>query len=289
MKTQNSYREPSAAGSFYPAKKEKLKETIMKMLKSSSTEVTRGQILGIISPHAGYTYSGLIAADVYKQIQSKKFDNVIVISPSHFEEFSGCSVFFGDYITPLGIISTNIELAKVIVSSSPIVKESTSGHRYEHALEVQLPFLQVVLESFELVPIVMGHQDYSTAEDLSNAICTALSIPVFKNQKSLIVGSSDLSHYLPIEKAKERDSVVLQDVQDFNAKKLSDDINSNKCQACGFGPILSTMLTSKKLGATQSKVISYGTSGDVSGDYQNVVGYLSGVFYTESANADRSE
>ncbi|MCK4830760.1 AmmeMemoRadiSam system protein B, partial [bacterium] len=287
MKTQNSYREPSAAGSFYIAKKKDLEETIMKMIEGSNSEAIEGQILGIISPHAGYTYSGQIAADVYKQIQSKKFDNVIVISPSHFEEFSGCSVFFGDYITPLGIIPTNKELANSIVSSSPHISESQSGHRYEHALEVQLPFLQLVLDSFKLVPIVMGQQDYSTAEDLSSAIWTALSNPAFKNQKSLIVGSSDLSHYLPIEEAKERDSVVLQDIQDFNAKKLSDDINSNKCQACGFGPILSTMLISKKLGATQSKVISYGTSGDVSKDYNNVVGYLSAVFYTESANADR--
>ena len=289
MKTQNSYREPSAAGSFYTAKKEKLEETIRKMLESSDSEAIEEQILGIISPHAGYTYSGQIAADVYKQIQSKNFDNVIVISPSHFEEFSGCSVFFGDYITPFGIIPTNIELAKAIVSSSPHISESQSGHRYEHALEVQLPFLQVVLESFKLIPIVMGHQDYSTAEDLSNAIWTSLSSPAFKNHKTLIVGSSDLSHYLPVEEAKEKDSVVLQDVQDFNAKKLSDDINSNKCQACGFGPILSTMLTSKKLGATQSKVISYGTSGDVSKDYQNVVGYLSAVFYIEPTNAGRSE
>ena len=259
------------------------------MLESSSTDISPGQIFGIISPHAGYIYSGQIAADAYIQIQSREFDNVIVISPSHFEEFSGCSIFFGDYITPLGIIPTNKELAKSIVSSSSEIKESTSGHRYEHALEVQLPFLQVVLENFKLVPIVMGHQDYSTAENLSNALKTALLSPAFKNQKTLIIGSSDLSHYLPIEEAKKRDNIVLQDIQDFNIKNLSDDINSNKCQACGFGPILSTMLTSKNLGATHSKVVSYGTSGDVSKDYQNVVGYLSAVFYTESANADRSE
>jgi len=287
MSTQNTIREPSAAGSFYPAKKEELEETITKMLKSSDSEIISGQIFGIVSPHAGYTYSGKIAADAYKQIRSKNFDNVIVIAPSHFEEYSGCSVFFGNYITPLGIIPTNKELSKAIVSSVPNIKESISGHRYEHALEVQLPFLQVVLENFKLVPIVMGHQDYSTAENLSNAIWIALSNPAFKNQKTLIVGSSDLSHYLPVEEANEMDNVVSRDIRVFDAKKLSDDITSNKCQACGFGPILSTMLTSKKLGATQSKVVSYGTSGDVSKDYKNVVGYLSGVFYTESANADR--
>jgi len=280
METKNSYREPSAAGSFYPAKKEKLEEAITKMLNSSDAEIIHGQIYGIISPHAGYIYSGQIAADAYKQIQSKIFNNVILIAPSHFEEFSGCSVFIGDYITPLGIIPTNKELAKSIVSSSPDILESTIGHRYEHALEVQLPFLQVVLENFKLVPIAMGYQDYSTAENLSNALQTALLSPAFKEQKTLIIGSSDLSHYLPIEEAKKRDNIVLQDIQDFNTKKLSNDINSNKCQACGFGTIMSTMLTSKNLGATHSKVVSYGTSGEVSKDYKNVVGYLSGVFYT---------
>jgi AmmeMemoRadiSam system protein B len=279
MKTQNSIREPSAAGSFYPADKVKLKETIIKFITSLDSEIIKGQIFGIISPHAGYRYSGGIAAEAYKQIHSKKFDNVVVISPSHFEEFSECSVFFGDYITPLGIIPTNKELANSIASSSPDIKESTRGHRYEHALEVQLPFLQVVLKSFKLVPIVMGNQDYTTAENLSNALQTVLSNPDFKNLKTLIVGSSDLSHYLPIEKSKVMDNIISKNIRDFDAKKLAVDIASNKCQACGFGPILSTMLTSKKLGATHSKVLSYGTSGDFNNDYNSVVGYLSGVFH----------
>jgi len=280
MNTQNSIREPSAAGSFYPAKKRELEETITSMLENSVSEIIHGKIVGIVSPHAGYIYSGKIAADVYNQIQPKDFDNVVVISPSHFEEFSGCSVFYGDYITPLGIIPTNKEFANTIVSYSSNIKESTSGHRFEHALEVQLPFLQIVLREFELVPIVIGNQDYSTAEELSNAIVFALSNPSFKNKKTLIVGSSDLSHYLSVEEAKKRDSLVLQNFQDFATKKLSDDINSNKCQACGFGPILSTMLASRKLGASYSKVISYGTSGDVNKDYNNVVGYFSGVLYS---------
>ena len=126
MKTQNTFREPSASGSFYPAKKEKLEEAITKMLNSSNAEIIPGQIFGIISPHAGYIYSGQIAAGAYKQIQSKNFDNVIVIAPSHFEEFSGCSVFIGDYITPLGIIPTNKELAnkfgKAVVSFHQVLK-----------------------------------------------------------------------------------------------------------------------------------------------------------------------
>lgn len=280
MNTKDLIREPVVAGSFYPRKAKSLEETILNYLNCSTSEHLKGEIYGLVSPHAGYIYSGRIAADAYKQLQGRKYHNVIVISPSHFDEFSGCSVFFGNYQTPLGIIPTNVELAEAITSFSPNIIESTNGHTQEHALEVQLPFLQLVLDNFNLVPIAMGSQDYTTAEKLSVAISSALREPDFANQKTLIVGSSDLSHYYPVEKANQLDNIVLKNIEEFDEKKLFNGVNSNRCQACGSGPILATMITSKKLGAEQSKIISYGTSGDVSKDYNSVVGYLSSVFYS---------
>ncbi len=280
MNTKDRIRKPVVAGSFYPGKAQDLKETILKFLNSSTTESITGEIHGLVSPHAGYIYSGKIAADAYKLLQGKSYDNVIVISPSHFDEFSGGSVFFGNYKTPLGIIQTNVELAEAITSFSPNIIESNKGHLQEHALEVQLPFLQFVLKSFNLIPIVMGSQDYTTIDEISITISTVLHEPKFENQKNLIVGSSDLSHYYPLGKANQLDNVVLKDIEDFDEKKLFDDINANRCQACGHGPIVATMITSKKLGAKHSKVISYGTSGDYSQDYSRVVGYLSCVFYS---------
>ena len=280
MNTKDLIREPVVAGSFYPGKAKSLEEKILNFLNSSTSEHLKGKIYGLVSPHAGYIYSGRIAADAYKQLRGRKYDNVIVISPSHFDEFSGCSVFFGNYKTPLGIIPTNVKLAEAIVSFSPNIIESIKGHLQEHALEVQLPFLQLVLDNFNLVPIAMGSQDYTTADELSVAINTALREPEFANRKTLIVGSSDLSHYYTVEKANQLDNIVLKDIEEFDEKKLFNDVNSNRCQACGSGPILATMITSKRLGAEHSKIISYGTSGDHSRDYSSVVGYLSSVFYS---------
>lgn len=280
MNTKDIIRKPIVAGTFYPGKVQDLEETILNLLNSSTSEHLTGEIYGLVSPHAGYIYSGKIAADAYKQLRGKSYDNVIVISPSHFDEFTGCSVFFGNYKTPLGVIPTNVELAEAIVSFSPNIIESTKGHLREHSLEVQLPFLQLVLDNFNLIPIAMGSQDYTTANELSIAINAAISKPEFTNQKTLIVGSSDLSHYFPVEKANQLDNVVLKDIEDFDEKKLFSDINSNRCQACGSGPIYAAMITSKRLGAEHSKIISYGTSGDHSRDYSSVVGYLSSVFYS---------
>lgn len=249
------------------------------MLGDSRSEQLEGDIMGIISPHAGYVYSGRIAAEVYNQIRNKRYDNVIIIAPSHFEYFEGCSVVFGNYKTPIGAIETHIEMAEAIVSKSSFIKESTKGHMREHSLEVQLPFLQIALGNFKLIPVVMGSQDYSTAEDLSNSIFAVLSDVTFSNNKNLIVGSSDLSHYYSVDLAKRKDSFIIKDIEDFDENGLFDDISSKKCEACGYGPMISTMMISKKIGANQSKILAHGNSGDVNGDYSSVVGYLSSIFY----------
>jgi hypothetical protein len=125
----------------------------------------------------------------------------------------------------------------------------------------------------------MGKQDYFTAKELSNAVSTVLSDPGFENQSTLIVGSSDLSHYYPAKIAKEMDGIVIDDIEAFDEKRLFEDIRSNICEACGYGAMISTMMIAKTLGATKSKVLCYGTSGETSQDYNSVVGYVSGIFY----------
>lgn len=279
MDRKSLVRQPAVAGMFYPAEKNGLKNTILAMLADSRSEQFDGRIIGIISPHAGYIYSGRTAARAYKQIQSRQYDNVIVMAPSHFEYFDGCSIYFGDYETPLGIVGTNTEIAESIVSQSPVVVKSSRGHFQEHSLEVQIPFLQVCLRDFKLIPVLMGNQDYLTAEALSNAVHAALLDPAFENQSTLIVGSSDLSHYYPAKIAKEMDGIVINDIEEFDERRLFEDIQSNVCQACGYGAMISTMMIAKALGATKSKVLAYGTSGETSHDYNSVVGYVSGIFY----------
>ncbi len=279
MDRKDLVRQPAVAGTFYPAEKSQLENTILGMLNDSDSEKFDGQIIGIISPHAGYVYSGRIAARAYKQIQSRQYDNVIVIAPSHFEYFDGCSIYFGDYKTPLGIVSTNIEIAQSIVSQSPGVIDSSRGHFQEHSLEVQIPFLQVCLRDFKLIPVLMGKQDYLTAKVLSNAVCTVLSNAGLENQVTLIVGSSDLSHYYPDRIANEMDRIVINDIEELDEQRLYEDIQSKICEACGYGAVISTMMIAKSLGADKSEVLAYGSSGEASQDYNSVVGYASAVLY----------
>lgn len=279
MDGKNLMRQPAVAGAFYPGEENELKNMILEMLSYSGSEQFDGHITGIISPHAGYVYSGRIAAKAYKQIQSKQYDNVIVIAPSHFEYFDGCSIFLGVYQTPLGAVDTNIEMAEAVVSRSQIIVSSSKGHIQEHSLEVQIPFLQICLKGFKLIPVVMGTQDYQTAEELSKAIYETLSGSRFERQRTLIVGSSDLSHYYPAKRAKDMDNIVINDIEEFDEKMLFEDIRSKRCEACGYGPMIATMMISKKLGAKKSKVLSYGTSGETSQDYGSVVGYVSSIFY----------
>jgi len=253
VNTKNITRSPAVAGAFYPGDKAELRTMILNMLEVTGLEEIEDNIIGLISPHAGYIYSG----------------------KSHFEYFDGCSIFFGDYETPLGTVETNVDMADALVESSDSTIESTKGHLQEHSLEVQLPFLQICLESFKLIPIVMGSQDYSTSNELSDAICQVLSRTEFDNQSALIIGSTDLSHYNPVDTSKALDGIIIKDIEDFDEKQLFDDISSNRCEACGYGPMISTMMIAKKLGANQSKILSYGNSGDTSGDYSSVVGYVS--------------
>lgn len=280
MDRQNLVRQPAVAGTFYPGEKKQLEKTVLEMLDYYDSGQFDGQIIGIISPHAGYVYSGRIAARAYKQIQSRQYDNVIVIAPSHFEYFDGCSIYFGDYQTPLGIVNTNIDIAESMVSQSPAVMNSSRGHFQEHSLEVQIPFLQICLRDFKLIPVLMGKQDYLTAKALSNAVCTVLSDPAFENHGTLIVGSSDLSHYYPTKVAKEMDGIVINDIEEFDERRLYEDVQSKICEACGYGPMISTMMIAKVLGANKSEVLAYGTSGEASQDYNSVVGYASAIFYS---------
>ncbi len=267
-------RRPAVAGMFYPAQRDQLKTDLEKMFSQTQVEKINGQIFGVIAPHAGYVYSGYVAADAYKQLANRSYDTVAVIAPSHRDYFKGVSLYLGEYATPIGAMSVNQELAEKLLAAEPAIKPSVLGHREEHALEVQLPFLQVILDSFQILPLVMGTQDWESCYRLGKALGDLL-----KDSRSLVVASSDLSHFYPVEKAHLLDGIVAKDIENFDEKKFFDDIQSRKCEACGAGPIIAAMIASKQMGASQARVLSYHTSGEISGDNDEVVGYLSGVFY----------
>jgi hypothetical protein len=267
-------RRPAVAGMFYPGEMKKLQTDLGKMFAGVQSEKVTGKISAIVAPHAGYVYSGYVAAEAYGQLSADSYDTVAVISPSHRDYFRGVSVYLGDYQTPIGQIPVNREICEKLLQNSPLIKASELGHREEHALEVQLPFLQTKLQNFKLIPIVMGTQDWETCHALGEALGKAL-----KDTCSLVVASSDLSHFYSHDVARRLDAIVVRDVELFDEKQLFDDIQKKKCEACGAGPIIASIIAAKHMGATSAKVLSYHTSGEVSGDYDEVVGYLSGVFY----------
>lgn len=270
-------RQPKVAGTFYPAHKNDLLKILNQFNTGSIAEIPE-DITCLIAPHAGYIYSGRIAAEAYSYIKNKKYDTVIVIAPSHYDYFTGCSITLNNYATPLGQITTNRNFVETLNEHSNIVNISEMGHGQEHALEVQLPFLQTNLPEFRHVPVVMGRQNLETAQLLAEDLYSTIKTN-FSSERFLIVCSSDLSHFYDVEHARMLDGVIHNDIEAFDAEKLNSDIISKKGEACGFGPILTGMILSKMMGADKSKVVAYGTSGDVSRDYNSVVGYLSAILY----------
>jgi len=270
-------REPAVSGMFYPGNPKTLKRDIERYLSEAVFDPVAGNIVGIISPHAGYMYSGPVAAYGYKAIAGCEYDTVIVIAPSHRKFFEGAAVIEkGGCRTPLGVVEVDEETAGMILKKNSAVKSNIDVHKEEHSLEVQIPFLQIILKSFKIVPLIMGTQDFLTCEALSAGIYEALKN---SGKKILIVGSTDLSHYYSYAHAVELDGVVTKRLDDFDMKGLVTDLGEDKCEACGAGPMITTMMLSRKSGAKQGKVLKYANSGDITGDKSTVVGYVSAVFY----------
>jgi MEMO1 family protein len=267
-------REPAVAGMFYTSSAEKLKSEIKLMLNSAADNRSFEEIFGIVVPHAGYIYSGATAAAAYNKISGKKYKTVIVISPSHREYFPGISIYNGDaYKTPLGIIELDKEKIENITEGQSFIFESIKGHKSEHALEVQLPFLQTVLDEFKLIPIVMGDQRKEFVELLAERLSAVM------NDETLIVASSDLSHFHSKESADILDSKVEKSISEFDYDTLLRDLELQNCEACGGGPIAALMKAAILCGFNKAMVLSRTNSGDVTGDFTEVVGYLSAVIY----------
>ena len=269
-------RKSMVAGSFYPADPGTLKKQVDDFLNNSE-DSGLNNIISIICPHAGYMYSGQAAAYSYKQVTGKKFDRIIIIAPSHSEYFDFVSVYDGSaYQTPLGKVEVDQKICQALSKKSKNIKLSSHGHLEEHSLEVQLPFLQVVLKKFKIVPVVIGNQDRENILELGNSIG---SLPA--SGKTLVIASTDLSHYHPYREAVGLDRAVEALIADFNWEGLMKNFLSNNAEMCGGGPVIASMIAAQKLGANRSKILKYQNSGDVSGDRGAVVGYLSAAFYKQ--------
>lgn len=282
-----SYRPPTVSGTFYPADPDSLNAEIEKYLELNAPKLIPQdvKIRGIISPHAGYIYSGFIAGKVYRELEGRKIKTIIIIAPSHQVYFPYASVFSGDaYVTPLGPVLVDKELANRISNQNIYVKLSMDGHQWtratpEHSLEVQLPFIQKVLPNAKIVPIVMGSQDNIIIHSLIMAIYNALQ-NYLSNDEVLLVASSDLSHYHSYQSAYSLDEKFVKTFSRFDYFKLTSLLNSREIEACGGGPITVVMGVSEALGANQPVPILYGTSGDspfAPRMKDKVVGYFAGA------------
>jgi len=275
----NFVREPAVSGMFYPDNPTKLRKDIETYLGNAAVPDLKENVVGIISPHAGYMYSGQVAAYGFRMIAKKQYDTVILLGPSHRAYFEGVALWDrGCFETPLGRIDIDEETAREIVNIGGIIKPNMDTHREEHSLEVQLPFLQSVLDNFRIIPLIMGIQTSSACKKLVQSISKILQA---SKKSFLIVGSTDLSHYYPYADAKKLDDVIVGHLGSFNIPGMVKDIETGKTEACGAGPIIATMMLSEKLGADHGTVLKYANSGDVSGDKSGVVGYVSAVFYQE--------
>lgn len=281
--TPSSIRPPAVAGAFYPASSRTLQRDVDDLLEKAAPTKTAGSVIGLVSPHAGYVYSGLTAAHAYKVLKGRTFDAVIVVGPSHQEYFQGISIYPGaSYRTPLGTVPIHEGLRSKLVQENKRIVLLEAGHRGEHSVEVQLPFLQRVLGEFSFVPVVMGDQTLELCENLAEAIAFAVS-----GLDVLLVASSDLSHYHPYAEAVLLDSRVIELVELFEPSELMEKLNHRELEACGGGPIVAVMLAAQKLGAGNARVLHYCNSGDITGEKDAVVGYLSAIFSNEPPGLPR--
>jgi hypothetical protein len=269
-------RKPSVAGTFYKADPDKLKEEIQLLLSISQPAKIPENIIGLISPHAGYIYSGRTAAYAFNLIKNRPYKKIIIISPSHREYFPGISIYSGDgYETPLGVVPIDKEMTDALVGDSPIIFKGVQGHRQEHAVEVQIPFLQTVLKDFSIVPVVMGDQSKIFIDELADRLKAIV------DEETLILSSSDLSHYHSKKDAYILDSVVEKRIMEFDFNRLRFELEEGVCEACGGGPIVAMMRAAFELNKRSSMILFRSDSGDTTGDNSEVVGYLSAAIYGE--------
>ena len=271
-------RKSIIAGSWYPGDKARLAADLGKYLDAAKAQPGKAELLGVVVPHAGYQYSGPVAASAYKNLIGRKIRTVVMVGPSHRAYFSGAAVYAsGAWETPLGRVPVDTALAqKIIGRDTAYIHDLPAAHAEEHSLEIHLPFLQAVLApGFSIVPVMLFDHSLAACERLAQAVAEAVK----GRDDVLLLASSDLSHYHPDAQAKKLDKLVVDAVAAYDPEKLAADLAFEKCEACGGGPIVAVMQACRFLGADTAAVYDYRTSGDVVGDRGQVVGYLAAGLY----------
>lgn len=268
------------AGKFYPASSSSLRDQVEIYLKNNQPEKQYENVFAVVAPHAGYHFSGPTAAHAYNCIKDKNFDNVFVIAPSHSFINSPVGVYdYDQYHIPLGKIPINKDIVAKLKEYDEI-DNITQELRPENSLEVQLPFLAIVLKNFKLVPILIRDQSLQ----MSNRLAHIISDLVMENndETNLFVFSSDLSHYHNATEAEKMDNLLIDSLKEKNLSKFDELITTGRAEACGFGCIETSLALADKLSIPNLDILNYSHSGKIVGNNKQVVGYMSAVFYGNS-------
>ena len=272
-KNHSPQRTPAVAGKFYPNNSVELENQIACHLGDLSKN--KRKAIGVVSPHAGFIYSGDVAGAVYSRIEIP--ETIILLGPNHTGRGENISVMTkGTWSMPMGDIDIDEELANLLCKETPIAKPNLTAHQFEHSLETQLPFLQYLKKNFSIVPICLKKIDYSLCKKLSEGIVKALE----QTEKSvLIVASSDMTHFESHKLAEEQDKKAIAKIESRDALGLYETVRQEQISMCGVNPVTVMLLCCEKLGAQKAELIEYKTSGEVNGDKNRVVGYA-GVIVT---------
>ena len=268
-------RKPVVAGQFYPDRKEDLENVIKYCIEhkygpGKKIRESNEKIYGVVCPHAGYVYSGPTACHSYNAISSQNPELVIIIGPNHFGIGRNVATMEdAKWKTPLGLVEVDSDSAQEVTKKSNVIEIDNYSHSQDHSLEVQIPMLQFFLSNkFNILPLILLAQDLETSRDVGNAV-----YEIAKRKKSIIIASSDFTHYEENSFAHLQDKALIEPILEMNVKRFYQVLREKRVTACGFGAIASTMIACKNLGATKGELLSYATSGDISGDTDSVVGY----------------
>ena len=259
-------REPIVAGQFYPGSAEGLRTMIESMVDDRPGNL---EVIGLISPHAGYIYSGMVAGAVISKI--KLGDVFVLLGPNHTGRGKSFSIMTeGTWITPLGETEVDSELGKRILASSSYLEEDMAAQQFEHSLEVQVPFLQYFRPDVRIVPIVLAHARGNIYKKIGKELASAIKE---SKKRVTILASSDMTHYEPQESARKKDMKAIEAILSLDEDELLRRVADFDITMCGYAPAVSLISAAKALGATKAELVKYQTSGDTSGDYSSVVGY----------------
>ncbi len=264
-------RQPAVAGQFYSSDPVQLRKDLSSLVKIS---IPKMKTPGIISPHAGFVYSGRVAGKIFGQIDIPQ--TVLIIGPNHRGSGEPAALYpDGEWLTPLGSVAVNSHLTQLIKQHTPFVQFDTVAHELEHSLEVQVPFIQYLRPDVTISALCLGHGDYKALHEIGVGLADAVRA---YGEDVLIVASSDMTHYETAESARLKDNMALDRVLSLDPEGLLNVCRSEHITMCGVVPSVVMMIAVQQLGASASEIVAYSTSGDVSGDNSKVVAYAAVAF-----------